>query len=277
MALPCLLAAALTLAAPAGESFWDRLTAGSTLFVSPGGNLGPVEIVRSAHLATDVVVRVYTPPPRADAPARLPILYVSDGSDYWRDDMGDLVATLDGLIARRRIPPLVAVFIDSLDARGFFNRRDDWLIPGHGAGDDPFGPCPFCEFIVDELRPRVEARFAIDGARRAVLGTSLGGLNAAYLGLRYPDLFPLVVAQSPALDWYPWIVAGYRHGKSLPRRVAIDAGRFDTRYLPGAQALRDAMTGTSIQLRYDEAPSGHSWEHWRATVGPALEFVFAAR
>jgi len=245
----------------------------------PAGTLGPVEVIRSAKLGADVVVRVYTPAKRADAPRKLPILYVTDGSDYWNDDMGALVTTLDNLIADRRIPPLVAVFVDAWDEKRTQNRREGWFVPqpSTGSRDTPWTTCPFCDFLVDELRPRVESRFSIDPTRRAIMGTSLGGLNAAYLGLRNPDVFPLLVMQSPAVGWQPWIPAGYSKAKTLPRRAVIDPGAYEARFLPGAQLLRDALTARQVPLWYAEALDGHSWGHWRATAAPALEFVFAER
>jgi len=243
----------------------------------PRGTFGPAELVESRKLGYGVNVRVYVPAPRRGAPSRTPILYVTDGSDYWHEEMGRLTATLDNLIAEGRIPPLVAVFVDPWDPKHEVNRREKELAPN---GDDPSRPiesCPFCEFLVEELAPRVEARYRIDPSRRGILGTSLGGYNAAFMGLRYPKHFPLLAIQSPAGRRSPWLFEGIGAAKVLPARVAIDAGLYEDWFLGVARSLREAYEKRGVKVRHLEVPDGHSWGHWRATAAPMLEFLYGER
>jgi enterochelin esterase family protein len=191
--------------------------------------------------------------------------------------MGGLTATLDNLIAESRIPPLVAVFVDPWDPSHEVNRREAELVPNR---EEPFRPieaCPFCEFLVEELAPRVEARHRIDAARRGILGTSFGGFNAAFMGHRYPAFFPFLAIQSPAVGRQPWLAEGIAKARILPRRVAIDVGLYEEGFLPGARALRDAYRSRGVALRHIEVPDGHSWGHWRVTVAPMLEFLYGER
>jgi enterochelin esterase family protein len=239
------------------------------------GMLGPPEAVQSERLGYTLHVRVYQPS-RA-GPGKLPILYVTDGSDYWHEEMGGLAATLDALIATGRIPPLLAVFVDAWDPARRENRRERELIPAGADPSKPFAACPFCEFLVEELAPLVEKRSAVDPSRRGILGTSLGGLHAAFMGYRYPDRFPLLAIQSPWLPDAPWLVEGIGKAARQPRRVAIGAGTYEERFLAGARALRDAYLGKGVKVKHLEVPDGHSWGHWSVTVGPMLEFLYGER
>ncbi len=240
----------------------------------PAGTFGPPEAVPSAKLGYAVNVRVYQPARRGPGP--LPALYVTDGSDYWHEEMGGLVVTLDNLIAAGRIPPLVVVFVDPWDPDHKTNRREREFLPNQADPLKPIEACPFCEFVVQELAPRVEARFRVDPERRGILGTSLGGLNAAFMGWRYPDRFPLVGIQSPSVWRQPWLAEGISRAGALPRRVAIDAGLYEERLLPGARSLRAALEAKGVSVRYREVPDGHSWGHWRATAAEVLEFLYGA-
>jgi enterochelin esterase family protein len=236
----------------------------------PRGTFGAPELVDSKKLGYAVSVRVYVPAGKQRG--RLPILYVTDGSDYWHDEMGGLTTTLDNLIADRRIPPLVAVFVDAWDPKHEVNRRKSELVPTRSESPEPGETCRFCEFMADELAPRIEARFRI--GRRGILGTSLGGLHAAYMGYRYPDRFRLLAIQSPANERHPWLAEGIARARRLPAGVAIAVGHYEPSFLAGGRSLRDAFAARGVPVLHLESPDGHSWGHWRATVAPMLEYLY---
>lgn len=239
------------------------------------GTFGPPEQVRSRHLGYALTVRVYLPARAGEGP--LPVLYVTDGSDYWSEEMGALPNTLDNLIADGRIPPLAAVFVDAWDPARRENRRLREFLPAGADPAKPFEACPFCDFLVEELVPLVESRFTADPARRGILGTSLGGLNGAFMGYRYPDAFPLLALQSPSLWRQAWLLEGVGKAEKQPRRVAIEIGAYEDRLLPGARRLRDAYQRRGVRVLYQEVPDGHSWGNWSANVAPLLEFLYGER
>jgi S-formylglutathione hydrolase FrmB len=60
-------------------------------------------------------------------------------------------------------------------------------------------PAPrFASYVVDEIIPFVDANFPTDGTRqqRALVGTSMGGIGALTLGLKYPDKWASIGARS---------------------------------------------------------------------------------
>ncbi len=89
--------------------------------------------------------------------------------------------------------------------------RDDELIPNIGEmadseyvamtkriGDD------FARFVAETLVPYIEKNYNVSPNARhtSVTGASLGGLEAFYIGMEYPDVFGTVGAQSPSFWTY---------------------------------------------------------------------------
>jgi len=73
---------------------------------------------------------------------------------------------------------------------------DPWITQNWGS----YTPdaASYSQSFVGEIIPYVEERFNIDEKRRAIFGMSLGGLHAAWIGLKYPDYFSFVGAMSPS-------------------------------------------------------------------------------
>ncbi len=227
--------------------------------------------LESEKLGYVVNYRVYTPPGFDPAPSKgLPVLYATDGSDYANDAMGSLVITLDNLIADSRIAPVIVVFIDAWDRKEGVNRRESELIPAQDRR------CAFCEFMVDELIPAIDADYPTDPSRlgRAIVGTSLGGLHATLMSMRYGRLFGMAGIESPAFSPAPWVLEEVGEAEVLPARVFIDVGAFEGGLTEQARVLRDRLRKRTIDLKYVEPNEGHSWGHWRAQLDDMLVFFF---
>jgi len=238
------------------------------------GTLSADRKLASEALGYDVVYRVYTPAGFTGTESNLPSLYVTDGSDYWRDDMGALIVVLDNLIASKRLPPLVVVFVDPWDRRNGTNRRESEYIP------PPDGTCRFCDFLEGELVPLVDSSYptARSADARAILGTSLGGLIATFMTTKYRDVFGLAGIQSPAY-WPAGGAAELLKGSDAgPLRAFIDIGSYE-----GTEAIADAKRAKAIlesrgaTVGWLEPHDGHSWGHWRATVDDVVVFLFEGR
>ncbi|NNE71245.1 MAG: hypothetical protein HKN29_12895, partial [Rhodothermales bacterium] len=137
------------------------------------GSYSNSQTLASAALGYAVTYRVYTPPGyESGAIQNHPVLYVTDGHEYADDLTGSLRIVLDNLIAEGRIDPVIAVFIDP--RVGGSNLRASQYV------ENPY----FASFVADELVPVIDQEYRTNPAAdaRAILGTSLGGLNAAYFG-----------------------------------------------------------------------------------------------
>lgn len=239
----------------------------------PRGDLTDDLWLASRRLGYAVRYRVYTPAGVA-RPAALPSLYVTDGSDYWRDEMGGLVATLDNLHAAGRVRPFVTVFVDPWDERREVNRRESELVPAED------GTWEYCEFLVGELVPAVDATRGTSrsAADRAILGTSLGGVHALFMASAHGDAFGHAMIQSPAVwpgrtqELFGRVLDGEA---ALPAgRVFLDAGLYERGTLRDSRRLAARLKEGGLELLSVERPDGHSWGHWSHTLPEGLEFLF---
>ncbi|MFL5617570.1 MAG: alpha/beta hydrolase [Gemmatimonadaceae bacterium] len=240
----------------------------------PGAPKGRVEqtTFESKVLGTTRYVWVYTPP-GYDSLARgasgLPLLLTFDGGEF----VGSVpVPTiLDNLLAARRIAPMVAVFVGSPEGQ-----RDVELAANER----------YAEFIATELVPwaRSRLRIAESPEHNVVAGSSLGGLAAAFIALRHPELFGNVLSQSGAFMFSPRDDPRperlIRDLAAAPRRDVtfyLEAGIFENvRFQNGVDLLssnrhlRDALREKGYRVTYDEFAGGHSDLNWRSGFAKGL-------
>jgi enterochelin esterase family protein len=177
------------------------------------------------------------------------------------------------LIGQKKITPIIAIFIDPWDRKENVNRRETQFIPAED------GICKFCEFIVDELIPTVEPAYSKGGGRksRAILGTSYGGLHAAFMAMRYGSVFDFVAMQSGAFRRALWILDGIAKAEILPSKAFLHIGTFEPGGLESNRKLRDILKKKGVTVQYLEVPEGHSWGHWRAYLDDILIFFYGTR
>ena len=68
-------------------------------------------------------------------------------------------------------------------------------------GQPPGGADQFLSFLLDELRPALAHRYAIDPEHQTLMGHSLGGFFALFALAKRPEAFRNYVAISPSLWW----------------------------------------------------------------------------
>ena len=243
--------------------------------IAPGvarGQMSAPVRVNSAAYGADVVYRVYTPA-GYDRLADLPVVYATDGHEYADDRLGALRIVLDNLVATREVEPAIVVFIDPrLDGQ---NRRQAQYVQNQG----------FAAFVATELVPAIDAQYRTRADRdgRVILGTSLGGLFAAYLGVRHPETFGRLAIQSPAF----WAGANphWWTGPSIYDTVQASGAEWTVHMTTGtindtedgARRMRGVMEARGLELTYREVPEGHSWGNWRALLPDALRTLLPAR
>lgn len=214
---------------------------------------------------------VYSPPGYSSKNEPYPLLLVFDGQAYTNELIpGPII--LDNLIGARKIKPVVAIFISSMDQK----RRNLEL------------PCydPFINSLADELLPWAHEHFHVSklAEETIVAGSSYGGLAATYAALKRPERFGKVLSQSGAFWWQP---AGYRSGawlvkqyeNVLPHRTQfyLDVGNQETGESKDCLSMvkvnrlfRDLLRNKGCQVTYQEFPGGHDYECWRKTFADGL-------
>lgn len=174
---------------------------------SAGSAAGAVDILQldAPGIATaSLRVRVLLPPGyRSDAAPGYPVLYLNDGQDL---AAVGLQATLARLYAQDAIRPLIVVAIDMPPERMAAYGLSDRTARQARVAQTRYGPVgarahDYSEWVAKTLVPLVDARYRTRRSpdARAVLGWSLGALNAFNLGWQYPELFGRIGAFSPSL------------------------------------------------------------------------------
>jgi enterochelin esterase-like enzyme len=161
-----------------------------------------LELDAPAFAPERIHVTVYLPPAYAQSSARYPVLYANDGQDM---QAVGLQATLARLYDAHAIEPLIVVAIDMLHDRasgyGLSDRtRRRSVVGGSRIGPIGLRAADYSAWVATSLVPYVDAHYRArtDVRQRAVMGWSLGALNAFDLGWQYPDVFGRVGAMSPS-------------------------------------------------------------------------------
>jgi enterochelin esterase-like enzyme len=225
---------------------------------------GEVAMERFASVRLANERQVFTYKPAAyDADRTYPLVICFDGWAYAQESYVPLPTVLDNLIAAGAIPPVVAVLPDSLDSA---TRARELKLHE-----------PFVEFLSEELLPWTHDRLSFDDdpARTVVAGSSLGGLTAAFCGLRRPDLFGLVLSQSGAFQ--RGLPDEFAQTDRLPLRFMLDVGALETtpfgRFASLYHAnlhLRDVLVAKGYDISFREFPGGHDYLWWRETIADGL-------
>lgn len=215
---------------------------------------------------------VYTPPGYSAKGPAYPLLVAFDA-----EASTGVIPTwliLDELIAAKRIPPVVAVFIGNVD-------RTHDLIPN----------ATFTDFVALDLVPWMRAHYhATSDPRRTVIsGISLGGLASAYAGFRHPEVFGNVLSQSGSFWWGPdnqepeQTARDFAQAARLPLRFWMEVGSFElggpraeTTQLAANRHMRDVLRARGYDVSYQEFAGNHTYLCWRGTLADGLAALLAA-
>lgn len=211
-------------------------------------------------------IRIYTPYDYSKGGEPYKVLVLTDGEDYI--SVLSAVTVLDNLIADKKIPPIVAVFIDSTKT------REEELSCNEVFGD----------FIASELVPWIKNNYNI--SKRAedsiIGGVSMGGLTASYLGLKHSDIFGNVLSQSGSYWYKPedyegsevdcWLSTQFKEIGKLPLKFYINVGLLEHKLgMIGTNIiLRDVLISKGYTVVFEEFESGHDYLCWGETLANGL-------
>lgn len=256
---------------PAGgnvESDWIK--AGTSVL---RGKVEPFTIDDSSY-GRKRKIWVYTPAGYADSSTTPADLIVSfDGEDYVKDIPAPVI--LDNLIAAKKIGPVIQVFVDNSD-----DRLGD--LANHQK---------FADFVAKDLMPWIRKNYRVttDPARVVLCGYSAGGLAAAYVAYRHPELFGNVLSESGAFwrgnegasDDFEWVTRQFGGGPKLKLRFYLVVGCAETvknasgkSMLETSQHLDEVLLAKAYDVKFVVAPKGtHSPESWRTQVADGLIYL----
>ncbi|HVS38973.1 MAG TPA: alpha/beta hydrolase-fold protein [Gemmataceae bacterium] len=174
-----------------------------------------------------------------------PLLVVQDGMSF-KDALRPI---LDNMIHDLRVPPVIAVFLDSGGGDGKGSQRS---LEYDAVSDD------YAVFVETEVLPRVAREYRLtitkDPRGRATMGGGSGGACAFTMAWRRPDLFRRVLSYSGAYvdpqsapdpktphgawDYHEHLIV---MNDVKPIRVWLEAGEKDTGFDQDEKSRRNAM------------------------------------
>ena len=236
-----------------GCSMWWGVRSGGAQVTpaapSPSGTFPVVTIpgteLRSLHSSStgrDYDIYMYLPAQmRRDGSAKYPVLYLLDGQ--W--DFKLLASIHGGLLYDRFVPDVIIVGITYSGVKANYDslRAIDLTTVAstatRGSGDAP----KFLAFLKTELLPFVESNYPVDPTRRALMGSSFGGLFTLYALFSEPTLFAGYVAGSPSVTWanraaFAAEAAYAAAHRELPARLFVPVGSDEPLAAPVQEFVR---------------------------------------
>lgn len=236
----------------------------------------------SKLLGNERPIWIYTPHGYAADKKPYGLLVLTDGGIYV--NTARVATTLDNLIAAGVIPPLVAVMVEN---------PDRWRELSCNSA--------YADFLAQEIVPWARANYhATDRPEQTIIGgMSLGGLQAAFVGLKHAEVFGNVLSQSGAFGWKPdgekeseWLNRQFAASPRLPLRFSFEAGLMEGTWwwrdlmarLPNAppanlidptllaanRNLRDTLQSKGYSIHYTEFNGNHTSFNWRGTLASHL-------
>lgn len=221
-------------------------------------------------------MHVYTPPGYGADGRRYPVLYLlhggGDSDDSWWT-VGRAGFILDNLIAAGKAVPMIVVM-----PAGHVPEAEGTIASAMAAMSEDPANDPFTADLLDNIRPWVERNYRASG-RRALAGLSMGGLQAANIGLLHADLFPELLVYSSG--WFPGVREAFdqKWGTVLDadakRLKLLWVGYGETDIARGnAEAALQMFARHGLKATSEMTPGGHEWANWRLYLAQTAPLLF---
>lgn len=234
--------------------------------------------IRSRLVRRDRSVWVGLPGDFDPAKGRYNLLILFDGFTYLHAIPTPRI--VESLVSEGRIGPTVVVLVGN---------------PSEVRNQELLCRPEFAAFLKQELIPSLRRWYglSVSASRTVVAGSSLGGLMAAYVALRYPGVFGKVLAQSGAFLWTPegpgaepgWLIREFARRRRVPLEFYLDAGKYEWKVFPptgvsllgSVRHLRDVLVAKGYPVSYNEFDGGHDYACWRVTLADGLIQLLGTR
>lgn len=195
----------------------------------------------------------------------------TDGTAY--TDKLSAKNVLDNLIADKKIPPVVSIFVDSESE----SRREELRCSDK-----------FCAIIVNEILPWIRKKYKISNNPEdaIIAGLSLGGLTASYMGLKHSDTFGNIISQSGSYWYIPvdeeekfnnkenndcWMSLQFKSVDKLPLKFYIEVGIIENHNMRKNNSnLKDTLISKGYDVNFEVFKGGHDYLCWGENLANAL-------
>lgn len=217
--------------------------------------------------------RIWVYVPNSLAPPPYSLLVILDGRLAM--DILNIPAMLDLRIAEGKIDPTLALFIDNPD------RKELQCVP------------EFASYVAQRVVPWARSTFPLKPhpAHTVIAGSSYGGLCAAYLGLRFSNIFGTVLSQTGWFRWHPdndpeheWLARQFINHPLQPVRFYLDVGILENaRMLDNGPSqlvvnrhMRNVLQAKGYKVIYREYSGGHDYSSLQDPLFDALPLILTS-
>lgn len=215
----------------------------------------------SAILGNTRSIRIYLPPGYSTGASVYPVVLFHDGLEYITLCKANNI--LDYLIAHQQMVPVIGVFVPPVDREAEY------------AGDKMDN---FTRFIIEELMPVIDTKYRTsrDSSKRAMAGASNGGNISLYIGMKHPEQFGKIAAQSSNVTTA--ISNTFANGPKLGLELYLDIGTYDlAELIPLVHNFLEILRTRDYLFQFYEVHEGHSWGNWSGHLRlPLMQFFPAA-
>ena len=242
------------------------------------------ETYYSTALGRNRQLLVYTPPTYDSSRPPLPVLYLYHGvfdTRYLWVIEGRLPQILDNLLSHGKAVPMIVVV---LDAHALPIETTAMISPDFWANFAQYwerNQTAADEELFNDIIPFIQTHYNIsnESQDRAIVGLSMGGLQAMATGIGHLGYFSWIGAFSPV----PPSVLGNKFESALKesskineslRLFEIVAGDNDAMTGPTTKQLDSQLSALNIQHVYTVIPGTHSMFVWRPALSNFLQKIF---
>ena len=233
-------------------------------------------------------LNVYLPPGYdANARQRYPVLYLLHGfaNDHhsWHR-YGRANDILDNLLAKQAIKPFIVVM--PLGYGGASVNGDGTGIAPANAGAFGGDFALYERDILEDVIPMIDSKYRTLANRenRAIIGFSMGGMQAGRFGLGHLDTFSYVGLMSAGLLGNPAsaavgpdpiapLAANPAAANKQLKLLWIACGTEDTAMV-GARSTHEALQKAGIKHTFVESEGAHHWRVWRGYLRDVAPLLF---
>jgi len=219
-------------------------------------------VLKSDYLDAPRNLTIYLPPGH-DPKKSYPVVYTSDGAD--RQDDAKMI---EPAILKGEIPPVIVVMIWQGGAPGIDLRSEEYLLGWRGGG---LAFRKHESFLLNEVLPAMEKQYGAssDPRQRLITGFSSGASWAATMGLRHPDVFPNVAAQSMV-----WSQEPQQADVANGARFYLSAGTLEPTFLDVTTRFAERAKASGHDVTMVTTVSGHTQTIWRPLLLDAIKWAF---
>lgn len=232
-------------------------------------------------------VVVYTPPGYGASTEKYPVLYLLHGAnDFERGwtQTGRANWIMDNLLADGKAKPALIVMPFGHDVTAATGKQPEVKALREALGVEPkakggFGGGGYMEKdLLGNVIPLVEKEYRVvkEAGKRAIVGYSMGGMQASIIGLNHPELFAHVGAMSgnareAALA--PALADPDKTNKAF-KLIWLGCGTDDTA-IAGGRALAKVFKDKGIRHEWVESEGyRHDYQIWRVYLRDLLPKLF---